>query len=50
MAINHNKLLDKMVLAKALCAFLAQVAKKHACHNRRDFASVATPLYIDNLY
>ena len=45
MAINYNKLrVDKMVLAKALCAFLAQVAKKHACHNKRDFASVATPL------
>ena len=39
MAINHNKLrVDKVVLTKALFAFLAQVAKKHACHNRRDFA------------
>ena len=45
MAINYNKLrVDKTVLAKALCAFLAQVAKKHASHNRRDFASVAAPL------
>ena len=45
MAINHNKLrVDKMVLTKALFAFLAQVAKKHACHNRRDFAGVATQL------
>ena len=45
MAINHNKVrVDKTVLAKALCAFLAHVTKKHASHNRRDFASVAVPL------
>ena len=47
MAINHRKLqVDKTVLAKALCTFLAQVAKKHARHNKVqvDHASVAHSL------
>ena len=47
MAINHRKLqVDKTVLAKALCTFLAQVAKKHASHNKIhvDHASVAHSL------
>ena len=45
MAINYKKLrTDKMVLANALCKFLAQVATMHARHNKKDFASVAFPL------
>ena len=43
--IDYRKLqVDKTVLAKALCTFLAQVAKKHASHNKRDHASVAQSL------
>ena len=45
MAINYRKLqVEKTVLAKALCAFLAQVSRKHASHNKKDIASVAHPL------
>ena len=35
---------DKTVLTKALCTFLAQVARKHASHNKKDIASVALSL------
>ena len=45
MAINYKKLqVDKTVLAKALCALLAQIAREHTKHNKRVFASVAIPL------
>ena len=45
MAINYRKLqVGKTVLAKALCTFLAQVARKHASHNKKDIASVAHSL------
>ena len=47
MAINYRKLhVGKTILAKALCTFLAQVAKKHARHNKVqvDHASVAHSL------
>ena len=45
MAINYRKLqVDKTVLAKALCTLLAQVARKHASHNKKETASVAHPL------
>ena len=40
MAINYKKLqVDKTVLAKALCALLAQIAREHTKHNKRVFAS-----------
>ena len=45
MAINYRKLqVDKTVLAKALCTLLAQVARKHASHNKKETASVAHSL------
>ena len=41
MGIHYRKLqVDKTVL----CTFLAQVAKKHASHNKMDHASVAHSL------
>ena len=45
MAINYKKLqVDKTILAKALCALLAQIARVHTKYNKREFASVAIPL------
>ena len=46
MALDYKRLqVEATTLAKALCAFLAHVAQKHAQHNKKDrIASVAHSL------